>query len=182
MMKFTGGLPETACGAGSTLKNTLSIRQALPGLLKELGVRRLLDAPCGDCNWISQVDLGVEYIGCDLNPEHLKRAELVISAELICIDIVSGDLPSADLMLSRDFHQHLPNGMVVRAIDNFRRSGIPWLLATSHSNKVNEDISKVGGFRPINLTAAPFSFAQPAIQIPDAGRILGLWHRGSLGH
>jgi SAM-dependent methyltransferase len=180
-VRFTGGLPETPCGAGSTIKNTASIRAVLPGLLRELGVRRLLDAPCGDCNWISQVDLGVEYIGCDYNPEHIERAKQVMSGQIVRRDIVAEALPSADLMLCRDFHQHLPNEMVLQAIDNFCRSGIWWLLATSHSSEVNEDITEVGGFRPINLSVAPFSFGFPVKQIPDAGRILGLWHRDSLG-
>lgn len=175
MMHFTGGLPETACGAGSTMRLTSSVRAALPGLLKELGVKRLLDAPCGDCNWISKVALGVEYVGCDVNEDHVEKARAAGIGEIIHLDVIEDDLPFADLMLCRDFHQHLPINLVFKALDNVRRSGIPWLLATSHTNEVNDDIDEVGGFRPLNLERLPFAFGAPVKQIPDAGRILGLW-------
>jgi hypothetical protein len=74
-MKFTSGLPETACGAGSTMRVTAQLRFSLPGLLEFCGIKKLLDAPCGDCNWISRTDLpGVEYIGMDASSDHLQLA------------------------------------------------------------------------------------------------------------
>lgn len=174
-VKFVGGLPETACGAGSTMANTVSVRAALPELVRDLGIRRVLDAPCGDCNWISTVDLP-EYIGCDINDENLAVAK-ARGMNVIHRDVVNDPLPDADLMICRDFHQHLPTSMVMKALAGFKRSGIRWLLATSHDVAGNDDC-ELGGFRPINLTARPFSLPPPERQIEDGrGRILGLWHR-----
>lgn len=156
------------------------MREALPGLLRELGVKRLLDAPCGDCNWISKIDLGVEYIGCDVSPEHLAKAAAA-GMNVIELDIVYGVLPASDLMLCRDFHQHLPDAMVFAALYRFKLSGIPWLLATSHDNAVNTNIRKPGEFRPINLKVGPFYLGEPERAIDDGkGRILGLWRARSV--
>src|SRR5215470_10844794 len=48
---------ESVSGRGSTLARTSVLREALPILLKELNCQCLLDAPCGDFNWMRQVRL-----------------------------------------------------------------------------------------------------------------------------
>jgi hypothetical protein len=49
--RWGGG--ETVSGPGSTLERTAKLRRELPILLEEIGARTLLDAPCGDFNWIT---------------------------------------------------------------------------------------------------------------------------------
>jgi len=46
---------ETISGPGSTTDATATIREQIPLLLRELGVRSLLDAPCGDHHWMSRL-------------------------------------------------------------------------------------------------------------------------------
>lgn len=41
---------ESVSGAGSELKYTANLRKHLPALFEELGVKSVLDAPCGDFN------------------------------------------------------------------------------------------------------------------------------------
>lgn len=181
---FTGGRPETPCGAGSTLTMTAYLRERLPGVLSSLSVMKLLDAPCGDLNWMQETDLaGIDYIGCDI--DHLTTARANASGfnaytvRLLEIDIINGTLPRADAILCRDFMQHLPNGMVFQTLENFQRTGAEWLLMTSHLNETNEDIDKPGDFRPLNMTAAPFNLPEPAMTIadpPGSNRIIGVWH------
>src|SRR4051794_4328474 len=56
--------PESRSGVGSALHSTRAVRAELPGALRELGTRVLLDVPCGDFTWMAYVDLsGIEYIG-----------------------------------------------------------------------------------------------------------------------
>lgn len=192
-MPFNGGRPETMCGAGSTLANTSSVRAWLPEVLKRLGVRVLLDVPCGDFNWMSRTDLSsVSYIGVDYDGEHCVAARARLSEPLsfapitrviIERDVVTGGLPTADLMLCREFLQHLPNVSVRAVLKNFMASGIRWLLATSHDNAVNENIAVAGDFRRLNLTVSPFGFPPPSKWIEDesgSGRILGLWARADV--
>jgi hypothetical protein len=189
-MPFSAGRPETLCGAGSTLANTVSVRTWLPCLFKELEISSLLDAPCGDFNWMAHTDLsGIDYFGFDYDREHLSlavgrpsipSAYAPKSKRFIELDIASDQLPRADMVLCREFLQHLPNEQVSRVIRNFRASGCKWFLATSHDNTVNTDITAAGMFRPLNLTKAPFNLPNPQRSIgdePGSGRILGLWPR-----
>src|SRR4029077_7259276 len=53
------GEPESVSGPGSSLAETAALRRELPDLLAALGVRTLLDAPCGDCHWILGLPLGL---------------------------------------------------------------------------------------------------------------------------
>src|SRR5688500_1614611 len=64
------GDPESVSGRGSTLARTVNIRKALPELLRSINARSLLDAPCGDFNWMRLVDLGeIRYTGVDVVSE-----------------------------------------------------------------------------------------------------------------
>lgn len=188
-MPFTAGLPETACGAGSTVAFTEHLRPWLADLLRELKVRTLLDAPCGDFNWMARVDLsGIDYAGCDYDAQHI-RAALARESEppeyrprsksMMVLDLCEDKLPfHADLMLCRDFMQHLPDRQIVRVLRRFLNSGIPWLLATSHVDAENCDIIRSGMFRPLNLMRSPWDLPEPRRCKQDGdSRILGLWHR-----
>ncbi len=192
-MPFRCGLPETGCGAGSKVSYTAPLREWLPGLFRWVGAQTLLDAPCGDFNWMAHTDLSsVDYIGADYDPDHLHAALArgsvtdafrPRSKSLVAINLARDPLPPADLMLCREFLQHLPNAIAADVIRNFKASGIPWVLLTSHDNALNDDIAAPGGFRPLNLRKAPFDFPPPSRFIedcPGSGRILGLWHRDDI--
>ncbi len=59
--------PESRSGPGSSLALTEVIRRELPALLTELQVGSLLDAPCGDLNWLAGISLPVHrYTGVDV--------------------------------------------------------------------------------------------------------------------
>lgn len=187
-MKFSGGLPETRCGAGSKIENTAQARAIVPQVIAELTIRSLLDAPCGDFNWMARTDLrGVDYLGCDFDPGHIDLAQrrahdparfAPASKFFFVADLTRDVLPRADLILSRDFLQHLPGALARKALSNFVASGATWLLATSHENLANGDIDYAGGFRPLNLTLPPINLPQPVMQWPEpagCGRNLGLW-------
>src|SRR6476660_5261354 len=61
------GDSESASGPGSNLEATAKLRSELPVLLAELGARTLLDAACGDFNWMKETDLRLEhYTGVDV--------------------------------------------------------------------------------------------------------------------
>jgi hypothetical protein len=181
--EFTGGLPETRCGYGSTLKATENLRLFLPGLLRMLNVRTLLDAPCGDFNWMRRVILDdIAYVGVDVDEDNLAAArERAPDRCFINRDMLNEPLPDADAWLCRDFLQHLPNALVNDALKQFKNSRIGWLLATSFSNVWNQDIKRPGQFRELNLSAHPFCLPLPRISIADpllVGRTLSVWRWG----
>lgn len=172
-MKFHSGLPETACGYGSTLKATEDVRAYLPSVLSKIGAKTLLDAPCGDLNWISRIDLdGIDYIGIENDPDHIATA-MIRKPEgwkIIEDDLFTCKIPDADVTLCRDFLQHLPNDDVETVLGRFTSK---YLLATSHEVEVNRDIRERGMFRRLNLDHL---LGEPQESMPDGpGRSLSLW-------
>lgn len=174
-MRFTGGLPETHCGRGSTMAHTAAIRGWLPHVFAAFGIRSVVDAPCGDLNWMRHVDLsGVKYTGFDADPDYVAEGQR-IGLDVRQADILIDELPEADLILCRDFLQHIPNAKVQRFLDSLP-GNYRWLLATQHLTGLNGDIAKDGDFRPLNLTHKPFRMGEPVIACIDGqARQLALW-------
>lgn len=165
--------PETRCGPGSTLKATEGLRDWLPDALARHGVKRLLDAPCGDRNWIKTLELPCEYVGVDHEAEHVAKAD---GADVRLLDIRTDPLPACDAILSRDFFQHLSAADAAAALANMRATGARLLFATCHGAGENTDCI-TGNFRFVNMREAPFSLGPPLDRCDDGphGRILGVW-------
>lgn len=156
---------ESVSGPGSNPELTAAIRNALPGLLRDLKVRTLLDAPCGDFGWMKDLELPIErYIGLDIVPELVERNRRSYASstrEFRVADIAKDLLPPADAILCRDALVHLSTPLAKEAVRNFRRSGATWLLTTTFpATMKNKDIP-TGEWRPLNLERAPFSFPKP---------------------
>ena len=66
---------ETLSGSGSTMANTQNIRRELPLLIKKYSVTSMFDVPCGDGNWISNVELNCSYVGGDLVSSFVSSAK-----------------------------------------------------------------------------------------------------------
>jgi hypothetical protein len=181
------GSTESRSGPGSAGGQTEPLRTGLPALLADLGVRTLLDLPCGDANWISTIPLpGVDYLGADLVPEVIarNRERFGPSRRFEILDLLSSPLPRADLVLCRDCLVHFSFADVGRAVANLRRSGSIWLLSTTFPQQhENEDIV-TGDWRPLNLERAPFNFPVADALLNEqcteqeglfADKSLGLW-------
>ena len=149
--------PESISGEGSTLENTESLRTSLPTLFDTFGIGKVLDAPCGDFNWMRDVvsRTEIEYLG---------------GIKFIQLDITCDPLPNADLMICRDCLFHLSYRDIFSFLNNFIQSSIPLLLTSTHPNSckgfVNSDI-KSGDFRAIDLFSDPFSFRADVLETID---------------
>lgn len=164
---------ESVSGAGSTLAETTHIRGYLPGLLRRLGARSLLDLPCGDFHWMRTLDLPVErYVGADIVPDLIAGLQATYGSpgrEFLVLDATADPLPRVDAILNRHCLIHLSNRRALAALLNFRRSGARWLLTTSCEGlERNVDI-ETGSFRPIDLGLAPFNLPSPVEALPDSG-------------
>lgn len=175
--------PESGSGKGSEIAATVNVRQYLPSLFARLDVRSMLDAPCGDWNWMKLVDLsGVSYTGGDIVPSVIETNRATYAREgvrFIRADLKSDVLPKVDLILCRDCLIHLSFEDARRILENFRSSGATWLL-TSTTQHVTTNANKITGqgWRHINLCKAPFGFPEPKEIIDDhveAVPQLGLW-------
>jgi hypothetical protein len=179
---------ESVSGLGSDSVNTATVKRELPGLLRALGARTMLDAPCGDLNWIKDIDLGLDrYIGADVVPDVIRRNRELYqgaSREFRVLDITKGRVPKVDVILCRDCLVHLSHRHAAAALRAFQKSGSRYLLTTTFTGpRENTDI-QTGEWRPLNLERPPFSLPAPVRVLNEgyvgedgqfADKSLGLW-------
>jgi len=154
------GSVETVSGIGSELRNTVTLREELKFVFSKYKIKSILDIPCGDFNWMNEVDLkDVEYTGADILDSLIEsNKEKYPDYKFINSNIISDDLPSVDLILVRDMLGHLTNENVHATLDNIKKSGSKYLLTTTLTGwDFNSAPTEDGGWRPINLLIKPFS-------------------------
>jgi len=187
------GNAESVSGPGSTLNSTIKLRSELPLLLAELGAKTMLDAPCGDFNWIKETDLRLEqYTGVDVVPDIIARNQKLYGNErttFLVRDLTRDELPCVDVILCRDCFIHLSYRRIAAAIKNFRRSRSTYLLTNTYPLwRSNKNIN-TGDFRFINLMLPPFDFPPSIRQINEKfpeqlteffGKTLELWRLSDL--
>lgn len=187
------GGKESRSGPGSSLEQTVRIRRELPDLLDKYGIKSFLDAPCGDCNWISKLDWSaIRYVGADVVEQLVVDNRTRFHGrgfEFIVADLCADPLPRVDLIFCRDCWVHLDYLKIRSSLLNFKRSGASYLLTTTFlEREENCDLGDLM-WRPINLQRMPFSWAQPLeVLIEDcsenggiyADKALGLWRLADL--
>jgi len=180
---------ESLSGPGSDYEQTKYLIPELQIMLKDFSIKSMLDAPCGDFNWMKRIDLsGIKYFGGDIVKEMInKNADRFASknVKFDVVDIVNDALPKVDLIMVRDCLVHLPNADIFKALKNIKNSGSKYLLTTNFmwkSHKNNNDIP-VGAWRRINLQQDPFNFPNPEqiiiegnIQSHDRDKTMSLWN------
>lgn len=182
-LRNSWGHPESVSGSGSTIEATQVVRRVLPEIVENYRIRSVVDAPCGDFNWMRMLDLPVEYIGCDVVPElvEINTANFARPGRSFAVlDITSDSLPAADLIICRDCLFHFSFVDIQRALRTIKASKSKYLLTTSYPNlKRNRNIP-TGDYRRLNLQIAPFSFPPPILLIHEndpegSDKSLGLW-------
>ena len=180
---------QSASGRGSNLVQTAVLRRELASLLERLGVKSMLDAPCGDFNWMSKTDLKLDrYMGVDIVEEIVAANQRRYGSDtrrFEHLDVTKDPLPQMDLILCRDCLVHLSFADIKAALENFKASGSTYLLTTTFTERSrNKNIPTGGEWRPLNLMVAPFSLPAPREllneQCPEgngawADKSLGLW-------
>ena len=166
---------ESVSGPGSTLEATKQIRGSIEHVVRTYGIKSMLDAPCGDFNWMQHVDLAeVDYTGGDIVDELIARNQAKHGGprrRFKVVDLTSDDLGAYDLVHTRDCIAHLPFVDVLRVLRNISRSGSKYLLVTTSPRvTTNEDLSHPGSWRPLNLRLPPIGLGEPLELLPDAPR------------
>lgn len=118
---WTGGLPETPCGSGSKLSNTVKQRQWLADVVSRYDISSVVDVGAGDLNWIGKVGWDVDYTPLDLVPRH---------PDVRKFDIVAEVPPAADAVMMLWVLNHFPEDNARAALDNVRASGATWFIHT----------------------------------------------------
>jgi len=178
------GAAQSISGLGSELDATSVLRAELPALLRRLGTRTLLDAPCGDGGWIATADLGVRVTGVDIVPDLIEKLQRLggLDRDYLLADITCNPLPHADAILCRDCLVHFSFANIARTIENFHRSGATWLITTTFPEWQTNLDCEDGDWRALNFEQPPFRWGTSAELLNEncleAG---GGWRDKSLG-
>lgn len=108
---WSSGLPETACGRGSTLEATKIQREAIADWIAAYSVFTLVDVGAGDLNWIRHLEWphAVAYTPLDLVPRHPDVRQF---------DLAHNVPPQADMTLCLWVLNHLPEASARQAAEN----------------------------------------------------------------
>ena len=167
-------------GPGSAAHLNRPYVDLLQKFIREQNARSVVDMGCGDWSFSRLIDWsGVDYLGVDVVPaliEHLNRAYGRPGVRFVHGDLLTYDLPEADLAVSKDVLQHWPNGAILTFLSRLHR--FKYAILTNDHKVVcrswrrlwrAEEIfspnseTEAGGYRPVRLREAPFNL--PATQL-----------------
>lgn len=178
---------ESLSGKGSEINQSIGVINQLPQVLSSLKIKSLLDVPCGDFNWMKQVNLDkISYTGGDIVSGLISSNKQFCNAtrDFQAMDISSSKLPHADLILSRDCLVHFSFKNIYKTLENICDSNIKYIMMTHFLyNRENIDIP-TGKWRTLNFELPPFNFPSPMTIIIEGttqdnykytDKCLGVW-------
>jgi SAM-dependent methyltransferase len=187
------GEHETRSGTGSMLMYTRNLRAGLQPLLDIGMFSSVLDIGCGDCNWISAINLrGARYLGVDIVPSIIADNEARLTephVRFAYLDIMLDAPPRHDLVICRDLFSHFPAKDVAVAFNRIKESHsrmiaisnfVPMMmnhkLQTQAAKGLNSS-SPHGYWRAVSMRHYPFMFPAPLISIAEnqPGKTLDIW-------
>jgi len=182
----TWGGDESISGPGSSLKATGRLRAALPTAFDQLAIRCLVDAPCGDMNWMRTVDYDFDrFIGVDLLETLITRLstdpDFPPQYHFQIGNIVTDVLPTADALFCRDGLVHLPFAAIHESIQRWGQAGFQYVFVTTFpKQRVNMDVP-LGGWRMLNMQLAPFYWPMPLMVLEDNDELEPPYESKSIG-
>lgn len=180
------GSSESQSGEGSTDSETKDLLKKLKILFDRLSIKSLLDAPCGDFGWLRKLPLGnLQYRGMDILEDFIQDHQKTYAHDphytFFQGNLLEDTLPQSDLILCRDCLVHFSNDHIHQALENFKRSGSPYLLSTTFTDCSRTQDIKTGDWRPINLShflGEPLEVIQEGCKQNEGlykDKSLGLW-------
>jgi 2-polyprenyl-3-methyl-5-hydroxy-6-metoxy-1,4-benzoquinol methylase len=185
---------ESASGYGSGFEYTHNLRRELKSIIEKFNIKSVLDLACGDCNWIKEFFQRdqFEYLGVDIVRPLIEENSRMYGSnriKFLTLDVISAEIPSADLVICRDLLFHLSNQDILGVLKKIMNSDSKYLLVTTHIEDEmlglsNLDI-KGGDFRRVDLSAPPFSIPNCELlsfedwRSPDAPRLMKLFDIGA---
>lgn len=184
LIQGRGSWRDHPCGTGSTMQNTVCVRDALPDLLERYSINSMLDVPCGDHSWMSHVAFpdNFTYTGADIVGSMIESNRLQYPQHnWLHLDAVAEPLPTADLVFARDFFIHISDECIFKFLRNVVASGSKYLLASNYlhlsGNTTRTNID--GSMRQYDLRQPPYDLPQPLEVIAESydrkNRCMALW-------
>lgn len=119
---WNGGLPETKCGFGSRLDQTVEQRDWLQKVFAKFEIKSIADIGAGDLNWVKTMDLeGIAYRPYDL---------VVRDPSVTRFDLLQEIPPQVDCIMLLWVLNHFDFDDCRKALKNIRASGAKYLIMT----------------------------------------------------
>ncbi|MBL4821778.1 MAG: class I SAM-dependent methyltransferase [Gammaproteobacteria bacterium] len=185
------GDEDSVSGKGSNLKITEGLREALPGILKQLDADSMLDIPCGDFHWMKEIELPLKrYWGADIVKPLIKLNQRKFSSalrEFVDLDLMHDPLPSVDVIFCRECLVHLSYADIAKALDNIKRSDASYLITTDFPEVQANSNCVTGNHHSLNFSLKPFNWPEPIIQYVEyntgkrrGNKCLSVWKIGDI--
>jgi hypothetical protein len=156
------GSDESVSGYGSTVASTAILRRRLAEVFAHLQIRSLVDAPCGDMNWMRHLEYKFDkYIGIDLVPrviEKLRQEPFSTTYHFQIGNIVTDVLPIGDALFCRDCLVHLPFSAIHEALRLWRIAEFKFIIMSTFPSRTSNSDCMVGDWRPLNMELPPFNW------------------------
>lgn len=121
-------------GDGSTEYHALLYANAVKTFIKERRITSVADLGCGDFVVGSKLHMEkLKYIGVDIVDDLIKRNQEqygTADIKFLCLDIISDELPDAELCLIRQVLQHLSNSQIISILQKTKK--YKYILITEH--------------------------------------------------
>ncbi len=136
-------------------------------------IKKILDAPCGDCAWIEGLfKMKIEYTGIDIVNELILKNKNKFqknqNINFFCEDLIDYNKYNGyDFILLRDFFIHLPIKNIQNILNNLKKSDCKFYAFNNYESiTINKEIS-TGQHRKINLMEKPFDLEKPFLKIQE---------------
>lgn len=154
---------ESFSGGGLLLTNSRRYIHFLENFILHHNIKTVVDAGCGDWKFSRYVDWhGASYIGYDVVHHIINkniRKYTKTNIQFKHANILTAELPPADLLLCKHVLQHLPNDDILLFLKQVKK--FKYCLITNEVNPLTlsspgDDISTGGGHK-IDLSKPPFN-------------------------
>lgn len=170
-------------GTGSMMHTTVSVRELFERLMREQGVKKIVDVSVGGMEWWPEVLKKfpeVEFFGYDISSiktaENIQRFSHHNNWKFYVGDVVEkADYPPCDLLICRHTLNHLSAEDVLRSIQNLTKADARMLGITHHEvDELHKEELIADGtigcidYRPIDLRKSLLNMSDPWMEIADA--------------
>lgn len=150
-------------GGGSLLKNARAYIDLLVPFMKEHNITSVVDAGCGDWEFSRFIDwTGIQYIGYDVVESVIEKNIKRYSSPnvtFIHANMLTEDLPPADLLLCKEVLQHLTNEDILSFLPQLKKYKYCLITNNVYTRTLSSDNPDctMGQCRNIDLSQPPFN-------------------------
>jgi SAM-dependent methyltransferase len=179
--QWGGNSGELFSGSGSTEGIAVVYAQMIRDFIERRNITKVLDLGCGDFLVGSKFQMpGVQYIGVDIVEKVIQQNQQRYSSDTVsfqCLDILSEDLPDAELCLIRQVLQHLSNDEIATVVQKIIRSKkYKYVIVTEHypapNVKVKPNLDKPHGADTRIIDDSAVYLDSPPFNVPNVQMIL----------